>query len=61
MTLCIGVIPHHNKGGMIWNIIRVQQLYERGVGAELFSVCLMVCAEMVCEWIECDTGREKGS
>lgn len=35
--------------------------FEGRVGAELFSLCLMVCSEMVCEWIECDTGREKGS
>lgn len=34
---------------------------KEGVSAELFSLCLMVCSEMVCGWIECDTGREKGS
>lgn len=61
MTLRIGVIPHHNMDDMEYCLSLCNNCVRGGVSAELFSLCLMVCLEMVCGWIECDTGREKGS
>lgn len=43
------------------NLSACNNCMKGGLSSELFSLCLMVCSEMVCGWIECDTGGEKGS